>query len=130
MLFGDELQTKVNHIRVSNKINKVACTPILANKRPYVFFLGKNGCGQRVVQEIDQISEPLKETSRPNRQPKITSGIISRNSGKGIQSYLAITFRIFSWENTKLQNRQFSWLLSHMARIHSEIFGDGYRSKY
>ena len=35
MLFGDELQTQLNHIRASNKISSTTSTSTFANKRPY-----------------------------------------------------------------------------------------------
>ena len=97
MLFGDELQTQLNHIRASNKISSTASTATLANKRSQVSaveaFFRKNACGQPVVQEIDSIdslSESLEETSYPNSQREITSGIITTLSTTPVSEYKAI----------------------------------------
>lgn len=79
-LFGDELQTQLNHNCASNKIISITCLfhsiNTSGNQQHWKPFFTKNVSGQPVVQEVGPISTPLEETNRPNG-PEVTSDNIS-----------------------------------------------------
>ena len=100
-LFGDELQTQLNHIRASNKISSTASPSNSAYKRsygkshtpgnnqPWKPFFRQDALGQPVVQEVDYISTPLEETNRPNG-PEVTSNIIATLGNTPVSEFKAI----------------------------------------
>ena len=131
-LFGDELQTQLNHIRASNKISSTASPSNSAYKRsygkshtpgnnkPWKPFFRQDALGQPVVQEVDSISTPLEETNRPNG-PEVTSNIIATLGNTPVSEFKAILpslLEYFQGKTKTFKSRQFSCLFSPMARDH------------
>lgn len=90
MLFGDELQTQLNHIRASNKISSTANNSTFSNKRQFAKpqtsskqwrpFLGKTPSRQSVtdLQETSSIQQLEKAVNRPNERQEITCDIMQK----------------------------------------------------
>ena len=104
-LFGDELQTQLNHIRASNKISSTTSLSNSVNRRPY----GKSCTpgnhqhwNQPVVQEVDPKSTPLEETNRPNG-PEVTNDNISTLRTTPVSEFKAILPSLLMYFERRIQ---------------------------
>lgn len=85
LLFGDELQTQLNHTSASNKISSIASTSTFVDKQQYAKpqtsskqwrpFLGKTPAD---LQETSSIQQLEKVFDQPNERQEITSDIMHK----------------------------------------------------